>query len=98
MLLQHKNAILLQNATKLYYKMRQVFYCKMSLLYKMWVISKHDDFITKCDNPYKMQRVLQNASVQAVIVPLFIKEDQLNEPDEESFVNDSSNLEQGRFT
>ena len=45
-----------------------------------------------------MQRVLQNASVQAVIVPLFIKEDQLSELDEESFVNDNSNLEQGRFT
>ena len=67
-------------------------------LQNVTVISKHDDFITKCDNPYKMQRVLQNASVQAVIVPLFIKEDELNEPDEESFVNDSSNLEQGRFT
>lgn len=67
-------------------------------LQNVTVISKHDDFITKCDNPYKMQRVLQNASVQAVIVPLFIKEDQLNEPDEESFVNDNSNLEQGRFT
>ena len=67
-------------------------------LQNVTVISKHDDFITKCDNPYKMQHVLQNASVQAVIVPLFIKEDELNEPDEESFVNDSSNLEQGRFT
>ena len=49
--------ILLQNATEVYYKMRQVFYYK------------RDDFITKCDSYYKMRQfyykirqLLQNAT------------------------------------
>ena len=55
---QNATAILLQNAIKIYYKMSQVFYCKM----------RH--FITNCNSCYKvyqfyykMQRLLQNASV-----------------------------------
>ena len=63
MLLQHKNAILLQNATKLYYKMRQVFYCKMSLLYKMWqlfqnmtILLQNATILIKCNVYYKMRR------------------------------------------
>ena len=55
---QNATAILLQNTIKIYYKMSQVFYCKM----------RH--FITNCNSCYKvyqfyykMQRLLQNASV-----------------------------------
>ena len=56
-LLQNATAILLQNATEVYYKMHQVF------------ITKCDSFITKCDSYYKYRRfyykiwqLLQNAT------------------------------------
>ena len=47
-LLQNATAILLQNATKVYYKMRQ-YNCLLC---------------TKCVVHYKMRRLLQNASIQ----------------------------------
>ena len=56
-LLQNATTVLLQNATKVYYKMRQFYY-------KMRVIKNCDDFITKCDSHYKMRRLLQIATVQ----------------------------------
>ena len=52
--LQNATAILLQNATKVYYKMRQVFFTKC------------DSFIIKCASYYKMRRLLQIATVQMV--------------------------------
>ena len=57
-LLQNATAILLQNATKVYYKMCQGF-----LLQNAIVITNCDDFITKCDSYYKMRRLLQIAAV-----------------------------------
>ena len=53
-LLQNATAILLQNVTKNYYKIRQLFYCKM------W------QFITKCNSYYKIWRLFQNVSVQTI--------------------------------
>ena len=57
-LLQNGSGFLLQNATEVYNKMRQVFYYKC------------DSFITKCDSYYKMRRfyykmrqLLQNATI-----------------------------------
>ena len=57
LLLQNATAILLQNATEVYYKIRQFF------------ITKCNSFITKYDSYYKMRRfyykirqVLQNAT------------------------------------
>ena len=55
-ILQNVAAILLQNETEVYYKMRQV------LLQNTTVIIKWDDFITKYDSYYKMRRLLQNAT------------------------------------
>ena len=51
-LLQNVTAILLQNATEIYYKRVRFF------------ITKCDDFITKCDSYYKIRRLLQIAAVQ----------------------------------
>ena len=43
---------LLQNATKVYYKMRQVFYCKMQEFHwKMWQLLKNATFIIKLFGP-----------------------------------------------
>ena len=52
-LLQNASAILLQNATEVYYKMRQVFCYKF----------------TKCDSYYNMRRLLQIATVQTTFYP-----------------------------
>ena len=52
-------AILLQNATGIYYKMPQIFITKCDSF-----ITKCDDFITKCDSYYKMRRLLQIATLQ----------------------------------
>ena len=49
MLLQNATAILLQNVTGL-------------LLENTTVITKCDDFVTKCDSCYKMRRLLQIAT------------------------------------
>ena len=54
-LLQNATAILLQNATEVYYKMRQRFF-----------ITKCDSFMTKCDSSYKMPRLLQIEIVQSI--------------------------------
>ena len=53
-LLQNAPDFLLQNATV--------------LLQKEVVITKCVDFITKRDSYYKMRRLLQNASVQALMI------------------------------
>ena len=45
MLLQNATAISLQNATKVYYKMRQFF------------VTKYDSFITNSDSYYKLQQL-----------------------------------------
>ena len=44
------DSYLFQNATEVYYKMRQVFYYKRRQFY----YKKCGDFITKCDSYYKM--------------------------------------------
>ena len=57
---QNATGILLKNASKVYEKMRQIFYYRMRQVYcKMWqlfqnvtLISKCDDFIRKCNNYY----------------------------------------------
>ena len=76
-LLQNTTANLLQNATEVCYKMRQVFYSKMrQFYYKMQqllqnaaLITNCDSFITKCNSSYKLQQfyykirqLLQNAT------------------------------------
>ena len=64
---------LLQNATELYYKMRQVFLLQnaTTLLQNATVITNCDDFITKWDSYYKIRLLLQTATVHA---PLITKE------------------------
>ena len=54
-LLQDVTAILLQTATNVYCKMLQGF------------LSENATVITKCNSCYKVQCLLQNASVQKVI-------------------------------
>ena len=49
-LLQSATAILLQNGTEVYYKMRQVFY------YKIQVSLQNATVITKCGVYYKLQQ------------------------------------------
>ena len=51
-LLQNATAILLQNATEVYYKMRQVF------------MTTCNSFITKCNSYFKMRHLLQIVTVQ----------------------------------
>ena len=58
-LLQNSTVILLQNATEVYHKMRQVF-----LLQNETVITNCDDFITKSNSYYKMRGLLQIVIVQ----------------------------------
>ena len=55
-LIENATAILLQNATRVYYKMRQVFYNKIRQLLQMRPFY------------YKMQCLLQNASVHRAMV------------------------------
>ena len=68
-LLRNATTILLQNATKVYYKMRQVLLNNTTvLLHNATVISKCNDFNTKCDTYYNVQRLLQNTSIHAVMI------------------------------
>ena len=53
-MLQNATAILLQNASGV-------------LLENVTVITKYYNFITKCDSYYKMQRLLQIATVQTIM-------------------------------
>ena len=71
-LLQNATAILLQNATEVYYKIRQKFItkCVRFLLQNVTVVIQNeivitncDDFIAKFDRYYKMRRLLQIAAV-----------------------------------
>ena len=62
MLLQNATAILSQNATEVYYKMRQVFYYKtrqfyykmQQLLQNVKILLQNATLITKCDVYYKL--------------------------------------------
>ena len=48
---------LLQNATKVYYKMREVFYDKMRQLLQIeTILLRHVTVITKCDVSYILRR------------------------------------------
>ena len=59
-LLQNATAILLQNATEVYYKMRQVFHCKLRRFhYKMRQLLQNVTFITNCDST-QLNRSVQN--------------------------------------
>ena len=71
-LLQNVSVILLANATKVYYKIHQVFLLQnvtallqnvTILLQNATVITKCDDFIAKCNSYYKMRDSLQTATV-----------------------------------
>ena len=67
-LLRNATTILLQNATKVY-KMRQVLLNNTTvLLQNAIVIVKCNDFNTKCDSYYNVQRLLQNTSIHAVMI------------------------------
>ena len=63
-LLQNATVILLQDATKVYYKMRQVFYYKMrqfyyrmrQLLQNTTILLQNAGIITKCDVYYKFRQ------------------------------------------
>ena len=49
--------VLLQNATKVYYKIRQVFYYKMrQLLQIVMILLQNAEVIMKCDVYYKLQQ------------------------------------------
>ena len=65
--LQNAIATLLQNATEVYYKIRQVFLLQNATvsLQNATVITKCDNFITKCDSYYKMRRLLEIAIVHS---------------------------------
>ena len=73
-LLHKATAILLQNATEVYYKMRQVFYYKMrQFYYKMrqllqiaTTLLQNATVITKCDVYYKLRQY--NAGKLIVLV------------------------------
>lgn len=56
-LLQNATAILFQNATKVYYKMLEIFCYKMwQFYYKLrHLLRKCHNFLTKCDSYYKMR-------------------------------------------
>ena len=62
-LLQNATDILVQNATKVYCKMRQVFYYKMLFYYKIrqllqiaTILLQNATVITKCDVYYKLRQ------------------------------------------
>ena len=61
MLLQNATAVLLENATKVYYKFRQVFYYKNVI-----ILLQNATVIAKCDCYYKMERLLQIATVRYI--------------------------------
>ena len=67
-LLRNATIILLQNATKVY-KMRQDLLNNTTvLLQNATVIVKCNDFKTKCDSYYNVQRLLPNTSIHAVMI------------------------------
>ena len=61
---------LLQSAMDCYYKLRHLFYYKVrhGLLQIATGITKCDGFITNCDRYYKVQWLLQIATVQQLVV------------------------------
>ena len=68
-LLQNLTALLLQNATEVYYKIRQLFLLQNTrvLLQNATFSTNCDDFITKCGSSYKMQRLLQIVIVHSAV-------------------------------
>ena len=67
-LLQNATAILLQNMTEVYYKLRRFFLWNVTvLLQNTIVITNRNDFITKCNSYYKMQHLLQIPAVHGSI-------------------------------
>ena len=59
MLLQNTTAILLQNATKVYYKMRQFYYKMRQLLQIPTILFHNATVIIKCDVYYKLRQYKQ---------------------------------------
>ena len=59
-LLQNATAILLQNATEIYYKMHHVFLLENAtvVLQKAAAFTNYNSFITKFGSYYKMRRLL----------------------------------------
>ena len=55
-LLQNATISLLQNATKIYYKMRQVFYYMRQLLQIGKTLLQNATIITKCNAYYKLRQ------------------------------------------
>ena len=63
--------MLLQNATEVYYKMRQVFYYKMrqfyykmrQLLQNATILLQNTTVITKCDGYYKLQQCTHGCQI-----------------------------------
>ena len=71
MLLQYATAILLQNATEIYYKVCQVFYYKMRQFYfKMRQLLQNVTFITNCDSTTWKYRVTANLARYFVLAKL----------------------------
>ena len=60
-LLKNTTAILSQNATEVYYKMRQVFYHKMWLLLQIaTILLENATIVTECDVYYKLWQYTQH--------------------------------------
>ena len=57
-----------------YYKVRQLFYCKVRqlLLQSVTGINKCDNFITKCDRYYKVRRLLQSATEHFAMLGILV--------------------------
>ena len=71
MLLQYETAILLQNATEIYYKMREVFYYKMRQFYfKMRQLLQNVTFTTNSDSTTWKYRVTANLTRYFVLAKL----------------------------
>ena len=54
--LQNATVILLQNATKVYYKMHQFYYKIQQLLQNATILLQNATVITKCDVHYKLRQ------------------------------------------
>ena len=64
-LLQNATTILLQNATKVYYKMRQFYYKMRQLLKIAMILLQNATVITKCDVYYKLRQYKQQRPILA---------------------------------
>ena len=57
-LLQNVTTILLQNAARVYYKMRQFYYSLRQLLQNALILLQNATVIINCDIYYKMRRCI----------------------------------------